>query len=108
MATCVQAGSLTWYEQFSTALSRMLRINDVQLACLLTVIVLAEIAGFIVGFLQNDHGPLFGVLGWSYPVAKGAARGVQVRPPFPHLKDPAVCGQLLAAAEGLVLACRWC
>lgn len=70
---------LPWYEQLAAAASKQLRVDDIQMVLLLTVIILAEIAGFVVGFTQNDHVALFTPLGWSYPVAKGAARGVQAR-----------------------------
>lgn len=69
---------LPWYEQLTTALSKLLHIDDIQLFLLLTIIILGEIAGFVVGFLQNDHGGYFVPLGWSFPVAKGSARSIQV------------------------------
>lgn len=55
-----------------------LQVDRIQLTAWMTLIILAEIAGFVVGFLQNDSGRAFNVYGYSYPVAKGAARSIQV------------------------------
>lgn len=54
------------------------QVDSIQLTAWMTLIILAEIAGFVIGFLQNDSGPAFNVYGYSYSVAKGAARSIQV------------------------------
>ena len=56
-----------------------MQVENVQLTAWVILLIMGQLAGFIAGFLQNDHGPAFTVYGWSYPVAKGAARAIQVR-----------------------------
>lgn len=40
--------------------------------------MLGQVAGFVVGFLQNNHGAYFDIDGWPLPVAKGSAKAIQV------------------------------
>lgn len=70
----------------SMRLTTCVQITNVQLTGLLFLMILGEMAGFIVGFLQNDSGPIFEVDGWSFPVAKGAAQSIKVplSPSFLH------------------------
>ena len=55
-----------------------MQVENVQLTGWLVLLILGQIAAFIAGFLQNYHTSYFNALGWSYPVAKGAARSMQV------------------------------
>ena len=44
------------------------------------LVITAQLAAFVAGFLANDSGQSnFDVLGWTLPVAKGAAQAIQVR-----------------------------
>ena len=54
-----------------------MQVDNVQLLVLIIIMILGQLAGFVIGFLQNRNGSLFDVLGWSFPVAKGAARAIQ-------------------------------
>ena len=62
-----------------------LQVDDVAYTFWMAVFFLAQIAGFIVSFRQNDHGPYFDVDGWSYPVAKGSGKAIQVKSYSVHM-----------------------
>ena len=56
----------------------MLQIDDFCYAFWMAVLFLGQIAGFVVSFMHNDHGPLFDVDGYTLPVAKGSGKAIQV------------------------------
>ncbi|KAK9836556.1 hypothetical protein WJX74_003035 [Apatococcus lobatus] len=44
----------------------------------LTIFCLAQIAGFVVAWTQNDFDMTFKALGWGFPIAKASAGAIQV------------------------------
>ncbi len=55
-----------------------MQVKNIKLTAWLVLFIAAQLAGFVAGFLRNDSGNYFDVLGYSYPVAKGAAGAIQV------------------------------
>ena len=55
-----------------------LQIDDFCYAFWMALLFMGQIAGFVVGFMHNDDGPIFEVDGYTLSVAKGSGRAIQV------------------------------
>jgi hypothetical protein len=71
---------LRW-EQWSAKALQWLQVDDFTFPFWMALITLGQLAGFVAGMVQysQDDTVGFSYDGWTYPIAKGAGRALQVR-----------------------------
>ncbi|KAK9863550.1 hypothetical protein WJX84_002100 [Apatococcus fuscideae] len=73
-----QTASLSREEQVLVRALHHFRVRRPAKLCWLTLFLLAQAVAFVVGFLKSYNSSNLKIVGWSDPIAKGAAAAIQV------------------------------